>query len=76
MDEKQFEIKLSTAVILFATQLQNIMESSSDVLAELLVAKVETNPNMSIEQMTEEIASHVVVEISKEFKLDRSSTKE
>ena len=69
MNEKQFETKFTTAIMLFATQLQSVMESSSDVLAESIAAKAESNPNMSIEEMTKEVASHVVAELSKEFGL-------
>jgi hypothetical protein len=69
MNEKQFETKFTTAVMLFATQLQNVMESSSDALAESIAEKVKSSPNMSIEEMTKEIASHVVSELSEEFGL-------
>jgi len=69
MNEKQFEIKLAAAVMLFASQLENVMDSSSDVLAESMAAKYESNPNMSIEDMAKEIASHVVAGLSKEFGL-------
>lgn len=67
--EKQFETKFSTSVILFAQQLQNIMESSSDKMAESIANKFESNPNISIEEMTEEIAKHVIDGLSEEFEL-------
>lgn len=67
--EKQFETKLSTAVILFAQQLQSVMENSADELSESIVEKFKTDPNMSIEEMTKEITSHVIKELTKEFEL-------
>ncbi|MSU01945.1 hypothetical protein [Tissierella pigra] len=67
--EKQFETKFSTAVLLFAQQLQNTMESSSDKMAESIANKFESNPNMSIEEMTKEIAEHVIDGLSEEFGL-------
>lgn len=67
--EKQFETKFTTAVLLFAQQLQNTMESSSDKMAESIANKFESNPNMSIEEMTKEIAEHVIDGLSEEFEL-------
>ncbi|OZV12364.1 hypothetical protein CIW83_09715 [Tissierella sp. P1] len=67
--EKQFETKFSTAVILFAQQFQDIMESCIDDLSESVVEKFKANPNMSIEEMTKEIAEHTVKGLIKEFEL-------
>lgn len=67
--EKQFETKFSTAVILFAQQLQDIMESCVDDLSESVVEKFKADPNMSIEDMTKEIAEHTVKGLIKEFDL-------
>lgn len=67
--EKQFETKFSTAVILFAQQFQDIMENSVDELSESIVEKFEVNPNMSIEEMTKEISDHVVKGLVEEFEL-------
>ncbi len=67
--EKQFETKFSTAVILFVQQFQNIMENSADELSESIVEKFTTDPNMSIEEMTKEITVHVIKELTKEFGL-------
>ncbi|MDR7856094.1 hypothetical protein [Tissierella sp.] len=67
--EKQFETKFSTAVILFAQQFQYIMENSVDDLSESIVEKFKTNLNISIEEMTKEIVTHVVNELIKEYDL-------
>lgn len=67
--EKQFEAKFSTAVILFAQQFQDIMENSVDDLSELVIEKFKADPNMSIEEMTRDIADHVVKGLIKEFEL-------
>lgn len=67
--EKQFETKFSTAVILFAQQFQDIMENSVDDLSESIVEKFKAEPNMSIEEMTKEIVTHVVKELSDEYDL-------
>jgi len=67
--EKQFETKFSTAVILFAQQFQNTMESGTDGLSEMVVEKFKTDPNMSIEEMTKIIANSVVKALTEEFGL-------
>lgn len=67
--EKQFETKFSTAVILFAQQFQDIMENATDDLSKSVVEKYEADPNMSIEDMTKEIVSHVVKNLTKEYGL-------
>lgn len=67
--EKQFETKFSTAVMLFAQQFQDIMENSVDDLSESIVEKFKTEPNMSIEEMTKEIVTHVVKALTEEFGL-------
>lgn len=67
--EKQFETKFTTAVLGFAMQFQTIMESANDEFAEKIVEKYKENPEMSIEEMTKEIAEHVIDGLSEEFGL-------
>lgn len=67
--EKQFETKFTTAILGFAMQFQTIMENANDEFAEKIVTKYQQNPEMSIEEMTKEIANHAVKELVKEFKL-------
>jgi hypothetical protein len=69
MDEKQILRKLETAIILFATSLQDIMEKSNDSLAEEITKKAEENPDMTVDEMAKEIAKHVVAELSKTYGL-------
>lgn len=66
---KQFETKLMTSVMMFSLQLQNVMEKSNDEMAETIATKYETNPNMSVEEITKEIAKHVISALSKEYEL-------
>lgn len=67
---KQFETKLTTAIMMFALQLQSVMEKSNDEMAETIATKYEDNPNMSVEEITKEIAKHVVSTLSKEYELE------
>ncbi len=67
--EKQFETKLMTATMMFALQLQNVMEKQNDEMAESIATKYETDPNMSVEEITTEIARNVVLALSKEYEL-------
>lgn len=67
--EKQFETKLATAVMMFAMQLQNVMEKVNDEMAESIATKYEANPDMSVEEIAKEFAKHTVSALSKEYKL-------
>lgn len=67
--EKQFETKFTTAILGFALQFQSIMENANDEFAEKIVAKYQKNPEVSIDDMTKEIASHVVSELINEYDL-------
>lgn len=69
MNDKQLETKVVTAIVMFVMKLNEMTDNIRYGMAEALSDKIETNTNISVEEITQEVARQFISVISKEFEL-------
>lgn len=65
----KFGDKYSVAVFSFAQSLQSIMED--DKFSEAIATKVESNPKMTVEELTKEMAVNLIEGLSEEYEIKK-----